>query len=70
MHPTTGGIITKYSKLVNDPETREVWATAFGKEFGSLAQGDNRTGAKSTDSLVVLTHKEIRDIPTDRVVTY
>ena len=70
MHTTTGGIITKYSKLANDPETREVWATAFGKEFGSLAQGENRTGAKGKNSLLVLTHQDIREIPTDQVVTY
>ena len=44
--------------------------TEFGKKIGSLAQGDNRTGEKGTDSLFVLTHQEIRDIPTDRFVTY
>ena len=31
IHPTTGEIIIKYSKLANDPETIEVWTTAFGK---------------------------------------
>ena len=30
IHSTTGEIVTKYSKLTNDPETREVWATSFG----------------------------------------
>ena len=70
IHPTTGEIITKYSKLANEPETREVWTTAFGKEFGSIAQGENITGAKGTDILFILTHQDIRDIPTDRVVTY
>ena len=70
IHSTTRVIITKYSKLANDPETREVWTTAFGKEFGSLSQDDNITEAKVTDSLFVLTHQEIRDILNDRVVTY
>ena len=70
IHPATGEIITKYSKLSNDPEAREVWITAIGKLFGSLAQGDNRTGTKGTYSLVVLTHQDIRDIPTNIVVTY
>ena len=28
MHPTTREIITKYSKLSNDPKTREVWTTS------------------------------------------
>ena len=44
IHPTTGKIISKYRELANDPETREVWVRAFGKEFGGLAQGDNLTG--------------------------
>ena len=70
IHPTNGETIKKYSKLANDPETREVWTTAFGKEFGSLAQGDNITGEKGTDSLFVLNNQDIRDIPTYRVVTY
>ena len=70
IHSTTGEIIAKYSKLANDPETREVWTSEFGKKFGSLSQGDNIKGEKCTVSLVVLTHQEIRYIPTDRVVTY
>ena len=57
MHPTAGEIIIKYSKLANDPETIEVWTTAFGKEFGSLSQDDNITEAKVTDSLFLLTHQ-------------
>ena len=70
IHPTTGEIIAKYSKLDNYPETREVWTTTFGKELGSLSRGVNRTGEKCTDTLAVLTHQEIIYIPTDRVVTY
>ena len=31
IHPNTGQIITKYSRLTNEPETREVWTTEFGK---------------------------------------
>ena len=46
-----------------------MWTTALGKEFGSLADGDNIIGAKGTYSLFVLTHQEIREIPTDRIVT-
>ena len=30
IQPTTGEIITKYSKLTNDPETRELWTKTFG----------------------------------------
>ena len=57
IHPTTWEIITEYSKLANDPETRELWTEAFGKEFGSLVQCDNITGAKETDSVFILNHK-------------
>ena len=33
VHPTTEKLITKYSELANDAETREIWTTAFGKEW-------------------------------------
>ena len=46
IHPTTGETITQYRKLARDPAMREVWSTAFGKEFGQMAQGDNKTGTK------------------------
>jgi len=44
---------------MNDPETAEVWQTAFGKDFGGMAQGDNKTGQKWMNSVFVMTHKEI-----------
>ena len=34
VHPTTGETISSYKRLMNDPETAEVWQTAFGKDFG------------------------------------
>jgi hypothetical protein len=45
VHPTTGNTITSYKKLMNEPETVEVWQMAFGKDLGGMAQGDekNRT---------------------------
>ena len=70
IHPTTGKIISKYKELANDPEMCEVWMTAFGKEFGGLAQGDNRTGEKGSNSIFVLDHEGIKNIPKDRKVTY
>ena len=39
-HPTTGETISSYKRLMNDPETAEVWQTAFGKDFGGMAQGE------------------------------
>eukprot|EP00804_Cyclotella_cryptica_P000699 CCRYP_000983-RA/>CCRYP_000983-RA protein AED:0.36 eAED:0.37 QI:0/0/0/1/1/1/5/0/509 len=43
VHPTTGETITSYKKLIACPLLRDVWTTAFGKEFGNLAQGDKKT---------------------------
>ena len=59
IHPTTGETISSYKRLMNDPETAEVWQTAFGKDFGGMAQGDDKTGQKGTNSVFVMTHKEI-----------
>jgi hypothetical protein len=44
---------------MKDPETAEVWQTAFGKDFCGMAQGDDKTGQKGTNSVFVMTHKEI-----------
>jgi hypothetical protein len=29
--------------MMNDPATTETWQTAFGKDFGGMAQGDKGT---------------------------
>ena len=57
-------------KLAAYPNTQALWTTAFGKEWGNLTQGDNKTRTKCTDSLIVLNHEEIKNITTDRTVTY
>ncbi len=44
---------------MHDPATAEVWQTAFGKDFGGMAQGDLKTEQKGTNSVFVMTHKEI-----------
>ena len=69
-HPLTGELVSSYRKLMNDPATAETWKTAFGKDFGGMAQGDNKTGQTGTNSMFVMSHKDITTIPTDRVVTY
>ena len=45
VHPVTDETITisSYKKLKNDPVTGETWMNAFDKEFGGMAQGDNKT---------------------------
>jgi hypothetical protein len=59
VHPVTGRTISSYKKLMHDPATAEVWQTAFGKDFGGMAQGCNRTGQKGTNAIFVMTHDEI-----------
>jgi hypothetical protein len=70
IHLRTGKLITKYTELAKDDEMRDVWTTAFGKEWGALAQGDNKTGTIGTNSLFVMTHEQIKQIPRDRTITY
>ncbi len=48
---------------MHDPATAEVWQTVFGKDFGGMAQGDNKRGKKGTNSIFVMTHAEVKLIP-------
>ncbi len=70
VHPKSGDTISSYKKLMHNPATVEKWPTAFGKDFGGMAQGNNKTGQKGTNSIFVVTHSEIPHIPKDRTVTY
>jgi hypothetical protein len=71
VHPVTGETIASYKKLLHNPATEEVWQTAFGKDFGSMAQGDNKTGQKGTNVMLVMTHDEIvRTIVANKRFTY
>jgi hypothetical protein len=51
IHSTMGKTITSYKKLINDPAMTEIWQTAFRKDFGGMAQGDNKLGQKGTNSI-------------------
>jgi hypothetical protein len=46
--------------MMNDPATAEIWQTAFGKDFGGMAQGDEKMGQKGTNAMFVMTHDEIK----------
>jgi hypothetical protein len=39
-YPTTEEIISSYKQLMHDPTTAETRQTAFGKDFGGMAQGN------------------------------
>jgi hypothetical protein len=41
-HPVTGKTVSSYKKLMHNPATAKVWQAAFGRDFGSMAQGDNK----------------------------
>jgi hypothetical protein len=56
IHPTMGETISSYKKLMNNPATMEIWQTAFGKDFGGMVQGDNKTGQRGTNAIFVMTH--------------
>ncbi len=70
VHPTTGVTISSYKQLMHDPDTAEIWQTAFGKDFGGMAQGDKITGQKGTNSIFVMTHDKIKLIPRTQIITY
>ena len=70
VHPVSWETILKYQTLARDPVTKETWTTAWGKEWGNLSQGEEKTNTAGIDSLFVMTHKEIRNIPKDRTVAY
>ncbi len=59
VHLVTGRTISSYKKLMHNPATAAVWQTAFGKDFGGMAQGCNKTGQKDTNAMFVMTHDEI-----------
>ncbi len=65
-----GETITSYKKLMHDPTTKDIWLTAFGKDFGGMAHGDNKTGQQGTNSVFVMTHDDIRHIPNNCTITY
>jgi hypothetical protein len=47
-------------KIMHNPATAEVWQTVFGKDFGGMAQGCNKTGQKGTNAMFVMAHDKIR----------
>jgi hypothetical protein len=70
VNPTTGKSISSYKRLMHDPATLEVWQTPFGKDFGGMAQGNNKTRQKGTKSIFVMTHDEVKRISKNQTVTY
>ena len=55
----TGKTISCYKQLTNNPATAEVRQTAFRKDFGGMAQGNNKTGQRGTNAMFIMTHYEV-----------
>jgi hypothetical protein len=62
VHPLTGETISSYKKLMHDPATAEIWQTAFEKDVGGIAQGNNKTGQKGANAMFAMTHEEIQQV--------
>jgi hypothetical protein len=62
VHSVTRETISSYKKLMHDPATAEIWQTGFEKDFRGMAQGDNKTGQKGTNAMLVMTHEEIQKV--------
>jgi hypothetical protein len=70
IHLVTGKHITSYCKLMQDPATTEVWMTAFGKDFGGMCQGDDKTNTIGTNAFFVMEPKDVSNIPKNQPHTY
>ncbi len=68
VHPVTKETLTKYHKLIEVPELKEVWMTDMCIDLGRMVQGYKDT--KDTNTIKFMTLEEIKHILKDRVVTY
>jgi hypothetical protein len=70
IHPVTSESISSYKRLMNNPVTADTLMRAFGKDFGRMSQGDNKTGQPGTNAMFVMLSSDVPNIPKDRVITY
>jgi hypothetical protein len=70
LHPKTGKSISSYKRLMHNPAMAEVWQTAFGKDFGGMARGNNKMGQTGSNSIFVMTQDKVKRIPKNQTVTY
>jgi hypothetical protein len=66
IHPTTEETIISYKKLMKDPATQETWMTAFGKDFGGMCQGNDKTGKKGWTQFLLWTQPTYLISPTTK----
>jgi hypothetical protein len=63
IHPITGESISSYKRLMNNPATADTWMTGFGKDFGGMSQGNNKTGQPGTNAMFVMLPSDVPNIP-------
>jgi hypothetical protein len=68
IHLITKEIITKYTKLMDDPALKDLWVPALSKEPQCLDQGKEGVTV-GTYTIFYLTHAEIRRILKDCTIT-
>jgi len=68
VHPVTKQTINKYEHLVRDETLADIWRKAMCRELGRLTQGFD--DIKCTNTIKFLTLDEIRNIPSDKKITY
>jgi hypothetical protein len=70
VHPTMGKTISRYKRLMSEPVMANTWQMASGKVFGSMCQGDNKTGAKGMNAMFVMKPEEVDHTPAAGLATY
>jgi hypothetical protein len=55
---------------MNKPAIQGTWMIAFGKDFGGMCQGDDKTGQKGPNTMFVMNPANIPNIPKNQAVTY
>jgi hypothetical protein len=70
IHPVTGESISSYKRHMNNPVTADTWMMAFGKDFGKMSRGSNKTGQPGPNAMFVMLPSNVPNIPKDRVITY
>ena len=69
VHLVTGNIVLSYKKAMHDTDIGNLWQTAFGKEFGGLAQGDIKTKTVGTNAIFVMSHSSIKKYKRENTLT-
>ena len=68
VNPDTGKTINKYEDIIKCPKLKDIWQKAMCKELGNLSLSYESTAG--TNCIKWMSHNDIKNIPTNRIVTY